>query len=67
MRFERDLDIHGHHRECDCSLEGMDRNELHFCSCFIHDDDDRIAAAEAKYDQWKEDGGERNQRSCNNS
>ena len=53
-RFVRDVEIHGHHRECDCSLEAMDRNERHVCTCRELDYDDYIAAGEREYDAWKE-------------
>ena len=53
-RFVRDVEIHGHHRDCDCSLEAMDRNERHVCTCFALDEDDRISEGERAYDAWKE-------------
>ena len=53
-KFVRDIE-HGHHRECDCSLEAMYRDERHVCTCDELDEDDYIAAeCERRYDAWKD-------------
>lgn len=49
-RFVRDIDRHGHHRDCDCSLEAMDRDEHHTCTCGYLDQEDYESACEAKLD-----------------
>lgn len=53
-KFVRDFDIHGHHRDCDCSLEAMDRDETHLCTCRQLDEDDWYAAGDRCYDAWKD-------------
>jgi hypothetical protein len=78
-KFVRDVELHGHHRDCDCAYPMSDLHgsalvcALHEnwygnreCTCMLHDDDDWYAAGDAMYDQWKEEGGERNQRSSDN-
>ena len=52
-KFIRDFDKHGHHRDCDCSLEAMDRDENHVCTCAILDEDDYSGECERRYDAWK--------------
>ena len=50
-RFVRDIEIHGHHFQCDV-VKFMDGQ--HVCTCRELDEDDRIAAGERAYDAWKE-------------
>jgi hypothetical protein len=57
--FIRDVELHGHHRECDCSIEAMDRDEYHVCTCRELDHDDWIAAGEAEMDRRREEPRER--------
>lgn len=51
-RWRRDFDKHGHHRECDCSLEAMDRDENHICTCRELDESDYHCACEERHDAW---------------
>jgi hypothetical protein len=53
-KFVRDIEIHGHHRECDCNLEAMDRDERHVCTCEQHDLDDYIDSGDRAYHEMIE-------------
>jgi hypothetical protein len=50
----RDVELMGHHRECDCSLESMDRDENHVCTCYQLDLDDYIDAGDRAYHEMIE-------------
>ena len=51
-RFVRDIEIHGHHKQCLCFDPEYQMNMP--CTCVELDYDDWIAAGEREYDAWKE-------------
>ena len=52
-KFVRDFDLHGHHRDCECSITPHEGYDNVACTCRETDEDDYIAECEKRYDAWK--------------
>jgi hypothetical protein len=57
--FVRDIELHGHHQECETRRDSCVEYQFNICNCRDLDYDDWIAAGEAEMDRLREEPRER--------